>query len=595
MTKVTDAAGNSTAYEYDLRGMLAEISDANGNSLTYTYDPMGRPLTQTDANGGTTTCAYSPNGNLTKLTMPEGETLEYTYNVLGQVETVRDALGNTMTYRHDMLGQITDIVDAMENKTSFTYTADGRIATVKDALGNVTSYAYDGNGNLTAVTDALGNTTAFEYDALNNCIKEYRDAGEEKACITLYHYDKRSCMIREINPLLEEKSYSYDGNGNITEIVDEEQNKTVVTYDLNNLPVSIQYGTDKNTRFRYNSRGQLVEMQDWNGTTAFTHDTLGMLTKVKNPDGKETGYEYDAMGRRTGIVYPDGSRADFAYDKNDRLKCATDAALRSTVYDYDKAGNLIKAVQPGNTVSYTYDKNNRPVASNRLFGEDTNISEQILYDALGRITQHNRTSSVPDYAQNRSYLYDAIGQLTSYSDGENTESYIYDMLGNRTAKHVNGNPAAAYQYNAMNQLTAMTQGEDAYSYLYDHRGNLTEERCGEQILKKYIYDATNHMISGTNLVNGKKSEYTYNGLYARVKKTSDAFVSTYMPDYLGGVNNDLVTMIPGVGTVNAVFGHGYERISQRFIPETGAKVQAADTYFQHDLYGSNLFAADAQG
>ena len=169
------------------------------------------------------------------------------------------------------------------------------------------------------------------------------------------------------------------------------------------------------------------------------------------------------------------------------------------------------------------------------------------------------------------------------------------MLGNRTAKHVNGNPAAAYQYNTMNQLIAATQGEDAYSYLYDRRGNLTEERCGEQILKRYVYDATNHMISDTNLVNGKKSEYTYNGLYARVKKTSDAAATTYMQDYLSSVNSDLVTQISGIGTVNAVYGQRYGRISQRFTPEAGTNALSADTYFQHDLYGSTLFAADAQG
>ena len=101
------------------------------------------------------------------------------------------------------------------------------------------------------------------------------------------------------------------------------------------------------------------------------------------------------------------------------------------------------------------------------------------------------------------------------------------------------------------------------------------------------------MISGTNLVTGAKSEYTYNGLLARVKKTSGTTVSSYMPDYLGGIQNDLVTQISGAGTVNAVYGQGYGRISQRFMPEADAG--AADTYFQHDLYGSTLFAADAQG
>ena len=103
------------------------------------------------------------------------------------------------------------------------------------------------------------------------------------------------------------------------------------------------------------------------------------------------------------------------------------------------------------------------------------------------------------------------------------------------------------------------------------------------------------MISGTNLVTGRKSEYTYNGLLARVKKTSDAIVSTYIPDYIGGMHNDLVTQVSGFGTVNAAFGHGYSRVSQRFIPEAGVSIPAADTYFQHDLYGSPLFAADADG
>ncbi len=595
LSSVTDQEGARTDYTYDRRGRLTKLSDASGSSLTYTYDAMGRVLTQTDALGNTTTCAYSPNGSLTKLTMAEGETVEYTYNALGQVETMCDTLGNLTTYTHDALGQVTGITDAIGNMTAFTYTADGRIATVTDALGNTTAYEYDGNGNLMSVTDALGSQTAFEYDALNNCIKEYRDAGEEKTCITLYQYDKRSRMIKEINPLLEECSYSYDGNGNLTEIVDEEQNHIVVTYDLNNLPTSIQYGTDKTVNYRYNSRGQLVEMQDWTGTTAFSRDILGRLTKVKDPDGRETGYEYDAMGNRTGILYPDGSRSAFSFDKNDRLKKITDAALGTTAYDYDKVGNLIKAVQPGNTVEYTYDKNNRPVSLSRQFGETIRIGEQITYDALGRITQHDSTSETPEYVRSRNYMYDAIGQLTAYSDGENTETYLYDALGNRTAKHLNGSPAAAYQYNAFSQLTAVTQGEDVYSYHYDRRGNLTEERHGDQVLKNYVYDAANRMISGTNLVTGRKSEYTYNGLLARVKKASDAIVSTYIPDYIGGIHNDLVTQVLGLGTVNAAFAHGYSRASQRFTPEAGVSIPAADTYFQNDLYGSPLFAADADG
>ena len=85
--------------------------------------------------------------------------------------------------------------------------------------------------------------------------------------------------------------------------------------------------------------------------------------------------------------------------------------MQLTSYIYDGAGNLAKAVQPGNTVSYTYDKNNRPVTVERLFGVDTRASEQITYDALGRIKTHTGTSAIPEYTFSRSYAYDALGQI----------------------------------------------------------------------------------------------------------------------------------------------------------------------------------------
>lgn len=49
-------------------------------------------------------------------------------------------------------------------------------------------------------------------------------------------------MIKEISPLLEEKEYAYDGKDNLISVRDEEQQKTTVSYSLNNKPVSVTYG-----------------------------------------------------------------------------------------------------------------------------------------------------------------------------------------------------------------------------------------------------------------------------------------------------------------------------------------------------------------
>ena len=82
-------------------------------------------------------------------------------------------------------------------------------------------------------------------------------------------------MIRMINPVEEERSYTYDGNGNPVGITDEDGNITTVTYDLNDQPLQMTYHDGRQAAFRYNKRGELVEMQDWNGVMTMERDVLG--------------------------------------------------------------------------------------------------------------------------------------------------------------------------------------------------------------------------------------------------------------------------------------------------------------------------------
>ena len=138
-------------------------------------------------------------------------------------------------------------------------------------------------------------------------------------------------MIKEILPLLDEKVYNYDGNYNLVSFTDEEGQKTTVRYDLNNQPTAMTYSDGRTASFRYNKRGELVEMQDWNGTATMERDVLGRLVKVTDHNGRETGFSYDAAGNRTGISYPDGAVAAYAYDKNNRLTKVTDKIGRAHV------------------------------------------------------------------------------------------------------------------------------------------------------------------------------------------------------------------------------------------------------------------------
>ena len=85
-------------------------------------------------------------------------------------------------------------------------------------------------------------------------------------------------------------------------------------YDLNNRPVHIGYGDGKEASFRYDKRGALVEITDWNGTTALERDALGRLAKVTDPAGRSVGYGYDPRGNVASVTYPDGSAVSYGYD-----------------------------------------------------------------------------------------------------------------------------------------------------------------------------------------------------------------------------------------------------------------------------------------
>ena len=49
----------------------------------------------------------------------------------------------------------------------------------------------------------------------------------------------------------------------------------------------IQYADGKEVKLSYNPLRQLIEIQDWLGSTRITPDELGRAEKVQYPDGRE--------------------------------------------------------------------------------------------------------------------------------------------------------------------------------------------------------------------------------------------------------------------------------------------------------------------
>lgn len=625
IAKITDQEGAETSYTYDSMGRLLEMSDALQHSLSWTYDSQGRILTQTDAKGNITRYTYSPNGNLLSIIDGEENCRSFTYNALGQILCETDPEGNQKNYEYDLLGQVTSLTDEAGNKTLFTYNANGQISTVTDPGGNKTQYKYDPNGNLIERTDPLGNITAFEYDAVNNQVREYVSTDRQQAA-TVYQYDKKGNVIREINAVSDMKYFYPDANGNITTIIDEEDEKTVIRYDLNNLPVHMSHSDGKEATFRYNKRGELVELKDWNGTVNLSYGKTGLLEQVTDQSGKTTGYRYDENGNVSAVCYPDGSMHQYEYDRNNRITKVTDPEANVTRYDYTRSGRIKALHQPGSKASFEYNQKGLPVKANYQFDDLTTVEEQFTYDSLGNMLSANRTGNTKQLERQASYTYDALGQLTTVKEGSRTQSYEYDLLGNRISKLIDGIPKTSYTYDSLNRLQEMVEDGERYSFGYDKRGNLLEERRGDRVIKQYRYDTAGRMQHGRNLETGETTDYSYNALSMRIKRIQklqnrpDGYKNSnlqtggsnapyhtkeiqYVTDYLSGTNNELMTYEKGFGAIQTVFGYGYERLSQKMLPENGTQLTPRSTiaatieqaYFQQDLWGSSLLAATKKG
>ena len=271
-------------------------------------------------------------------------------------------------------------------------------------------------------------------------------------------------------------------------------------------------------KLSYNPLRQLIEIQDWLGSTRITPDALGRAEKVQYPDGREVSYTYGKAGERRSITYPDGKTVFYGYDEQLRLSELKEGDSIIT-YGYDPVGRLCEKQFPNGTkTTYRYDRKDQLTELVHQDKEGILDRYTYLYDLLGNKTgiTKERRGLERESGQYR-YGYDALGRLSEIQkDGEIQTQYGYDAFGNRTWKEERGEQTS-YQYNALNQMVSERQGEIRKEYGYDKRGNLTAILENGAWKKQYVYGAMNRLEEAVDAA-GKQARYQYNGLGHRVGK-----------------------------------------------------------------------------
>jgi RHS repeat-associated protein len=226
-----------------------------------------------------------------------------------------------------------------------------------------------------------------------------------------------------------------------------------------------------------------------------------------------------------------------------------------------------------------------------------------------------RTNAVEMLRQeNNAYLtntliwqYDGLYRLTnealicSTSGASYTNSYSYDLAGNRLTKaHTGGtSETVAYAYDSNDKLTGETNGAAIATYLYDANGSLTNKTTGSTV-NSYAYNLENKLAAMA--VNGTtNATYQYDSQGIRVSSTTGGSTTHYLID----ANNhtgypQILEELPTVGgTPTTTYTIGNQVIAQEtngivsyLMPDGHSNTRqlttangAISSHYNYDAYG----------
>jgi len=494
-------------------------------TTTWTYDQRGLPTTETDPRGNaagavaaayTTTAAYDEAGRLTTTSSPPVST-----------ETGGGAAQQTVAVTSDGYNTFGDQVESNDPDgriVTTTYDADSRVLAVSqpaytapDGSGSVTpttSYTYDALGEVLTETDPLHNQASYTYDQLGDQVRQTLPGGR----VTHTGYDTDGEPLNTTDPTGARTEATYDPLG-----------RQITATQVERTPTAAAY----TTTYGYDALGDLTSVEDpLHHVTTTGYDAVGEPVTTKDPVGNVTGYTYDATGRGLTTTAADGTRTTQGYDLAGRLTSTTKldasgAALSSTAYGYDGAGNETSATDARqHTSTATFDALNRMLSQSQPADATTSIKTSFGYDAAGGRTRYtDADNNVTLYTYNslglpESNILPSVTGLTSAADRTTTTAYDadgrmhtvtrpggvvvtegYDANGELTSQTGTGAEAAtttrSYGYDAAGRPNSVSAPGGSDTFSYDDRG-LIVAVAGPSGTASYTYDGNGQIASRTD-------------------------------------------------------------------------------------------------
>lgn len=434
--QITDGNGNQTSYQGNGLGLLSDLAQTvNGLQQTstygynklrkltnksvdgqiqtsYDYDELGQRTSKVDSTNGTETYGYDDNGNLVEGTDRLGNPAEHTYDERNQLTawnygSTTSAVTASFTYfKNGLRKSMTDETGT----TQYQYNRDSTLRKVTYPDGKTVSYEYNESGTRKNMTDPFGAITLYTYDNDDRLTKVSLKENSTATEATQVQYTYAGSVLDKItygNGLVSQYLYE-DGFGRLT--------------GLKHLKGSIvlnQYS------YTYDNNGNITQRGSNGQSVTFGYDELNRI--ISSSEANEQ-YSYDKKGNRLTLLStaPDlhTDTMEYTYDKANQLKSVTRNST-STTYKYDGDG-LMRERNNGSTTRFYYDGQNL-IAEGSVSG--SNVSFKARYvRGYQLLSMKNQWGTVGYYLEN------GHGDVVNLykQDQSLLNTYDYDIWGNPT-------------------------------------------------------------------------------------------------------------------------------------------------------------------
>jgi RHS repeat-associated protein len=587
-TTVSDASStpNKTVISFQTAGTPANFFETHRT----VNQGDSTPLINTDACYNT---AVEPNCSTTAISLPISEIKSYTTLINGN-QSMNDTKLNSF-------GLIQEV-----DEYDFGATAPGTLL-----RKTLTTYASLGNGIVglpatIAVQDGSGIQKAqqsFGYDET----AVTGTTGVPQHVAISGSRGNQTTLTQWVNstPTTLASIFTYDDTGNMLTSKDPKGNQAQFSY-ADNFSDSINRGslayltqvTQPNTGVSHVTKTQYdpntgLKMTTWdlnNNPTTYTYDALLRPLRTNYPDGGQTANTYTSPTSSTQNVKLSSSQTVTGVTVLDGMGRISQEQLSSdpsgaTVTDavYDGNGLLVSASNP-----------------HRSAGNTTDGTRQMIYDALGRITQltqpdlntitvsysNNCTTITDETTKLRKVCTDSLGRVTSSYEPDNTgvlnweTDTTYDALNNATGITQKGGVASGqwrtriFTYDGLSRMTVKSEPESGTTNLYytTAAGALcagsTTLQCritdARTITRTYAYDALNRLSGKTYSDSTPSVTYSYdqtsfngltiaNGNGVRTGMTDGSGLTAWSFDSMGRT----VTRKQTIASVTKSIGYTY--------------------------------------